>query len=100
MSDPNANKLYNLQEAAGEFGEISPWSLRKHIYEGNIRCVRLGRRVLISAAEIVRIQREDLPSLTPRKTVGDSADHAASPLAKPSSPPSGPAERCKRGTAE
>jgi hypothetical protein len=85
MNDYKTSKLYNLQGAARELGEISPWSLRKHIYAGNVRCVRLGRRVLVPADEIARIQRGGLPSLTPASVAGRRRDAATPPIAESSS---------------
>ena len=66
MTQDNSDaRLYGLPEAAKELGGISVWSLRKHISRGNIRTVRLGRRVAIPSQEIARIQRQGLPSLVP-----------------------------------
>jgi hypothetical protein len=57
-------RLYSLDEAAGQLGGVSTWTLRKHLSRGSIKVTRLGRRVFLSASEIERIQREGLPSLT------------------------------------
>jgi excisionase family DNA binding protein len=55
--------LHSINEAARLLGGISPWTLRKHISSGRLRVVRLGRRILLDAAELERIRREGLPSL-------------------------------------
>lgn len=64
---PNRNKedvrLYSLADASRELGDLSIWTLRKHVFQGNVKPTKLGRRVFISTAEIERIQREGLPSL-------------------------------------
>ena len=60
----NTGRLYSLQDASRELGGISIWSLRKHISQGSVRPVRLGRRVFLGAEEISRIQRDGLPSLS------------------------------------
>ena len=56
------NKLLNLNEAAQAL-RVSPWSLRAWAKRGEVKVVRLGRRVLIPREEIERIVREGLPSL-------------------------------------
>jgi excisionase family DNA binding protein len=50
-------------EEAGKRLSISPWTVRAHIWQGKIRPVRLGRRVLIARRELERIATEGLPSL-------------------------------------
>lgn len=65
-----SSRLFSLSEAARELGGISTWTLRKHISLGNIRAVRLGRRVTLSSQEIGRIQGEGLPSLGMAQRVG------------------------------
>jgi predicted site-specific integrase-resolvase len=55
--------LFALPDAAKSLGGISIWTLRRHISEGRIRVVRIGRRVFLDADEVSRIRREGLPSL-------------------------------------
>lgn len=55
--------LYSLPDAAKSLGGISIWTLRKHISNGLIRVVRIGRRVFLDDEELERIRREGLPSL-------------------------------------
>lgn len=43
-----------LREAAAALG-ISHWTLRKYIRNGTVSSVRIGRRVLIEPAELVRL---------------------------------------------
>jgi hypothetical protein len=56
--------LYSLEEASGELGGVSTWTLRKHAGQGTLKLTRVGRRVFLSADEVARIGREGLPSLT------------------------------------
>jgi excisionase family DNA binding protein len=53
----NMNALKSVDEAAGLLG-ISPWTVRAWIREGRLRPVRLGRRVLLSEAELERLVTE------------------------------------------
>jgi excisionase family DNA binding protein len=55
--------LFSLPDAARSLGGISVWTLRKHISNGQIRVIRIGRRVLMDAEELDRIRRDGLPSL-------------------------------------
>jgi hypothetical protein len=64
--DKVVSGLFSIFDAARELGSISPWTLRKHISQGNVRVIRLGRLVRVPLAEIVRIQQEGLPSLRSR----------------------------------
>jgi hypothetical protein len=57
------SQLYSLADASRHLGDLSIWTLRKHVFRGNVRPTRLGRRIFLSSAEIARIQREGLPSL-------------------------------------
>jgi hypothetical protein len=57
------SRLYSLADASRQLGDLSIWTLRKHVFRGNVRPTRLGRRIFLSSAEIARIQREGLPSL-------------------------------------
>ena len=43
-----------IREAARAVG-LSVWTLRSWIRQGKLRCVRLGRRVLIEPAELQRL---------------------------------------------
>jgi hypothetical protein len=64
MHGQDDSRLYS------QLGGLSIWSLRKHLLRGNVRPTRLGRRVFLSTAEISRIQREGLPSLSSTKAEG------------------------------
>jgi hypothetical protein len=55
--------LYALPEAARLLGDISIWTLRKHVACDNVSVVHLGKRVFLASEEIERIRREGLPSL-------------------------------------
>ena len=43
-----------LKEAAKAVG-LSPWTLRGWIRSGKLRCVRLGRRVMIEPGELQKL---------------------------------------------
>jgi hypothetical protein len=64
QSQAQETQLYSLADASRQLGGLSIWTLRKHVFRGNIQTTKLGRRVFLSAPEIARIQREGLPSLT------------------------------------
>jgi excisionase family DNA binding protein len=46
--------LYEIEQA-GQYLHRSPWTIRRDIREGKIRCLRLGRRILIEHSELVRL---------------------------------------------
>ena len=50
--DKASSGLFSIFDAARELGGISPWSLRKHITQGNVQVTRLGRRVFLRGEEI------------------------------------------------
>jgi hypothetical protein len=60
--------LYSLPDAAKSLGGISVWTLRKHISNGQLRVVRIGRRVFLDGEELERIRRDGLPSLRANPT--------------------------------
>jgi excisionase family DNA binding protein len=47
-------KLNSIRDAAARLA-ISPWTLRRFIDRGELRGVRVGRRVLVSEREILRV---------------------------------------------
>jgi excisionase family DNA binding protein len=49
--------LQSIESSATWLG-ISPWTVRKRVRQGQIRTVRIGRRVLIEPDEIRRIIEE------------------------------------------
>jgi hypothetical protein len=59
-----SNLLYGLDKAAALLGGISVWTLRKHVFRGNVAVTRIGRRVFLCSEEIERIRREGVPSLS------------------------------------
>ena len=63
MDAVELSALRGVDDSAHCLGNMSPWTLRKHIAEGNIKVVRIGKRVFLAEHEIRRIQREGLPSL-------------------------------------
>jgi excisionase family DNA binding protein len=59
--------LLDIKEVAQRLS-ISPWTVRRYIYVGRLRVVRLGRRVLIEPSECVRLledARDKDPNLSP-----------------------------------
>jgi excisionase family DNA binding protein len=53
--------LNSIESGAKTLG-ISPWTARARIRRGDIRVVRIGRRVLIPSEELRRIIEHGLPS--------------------------------------
>lgn len=49
-----AKLLLDVKEAA-HLLSISPWTIRRYMYLGKLRTVRLGRRVLIEPSECLRL---------------------------------------------
>ena len=49
--------LHALPEAAKLLGGISVWTLRKHVFRGNLTVTRIGRRVFVTSEEIERIRQ-------------------------------------------
>lgn len=47
----NRKKAYSVDEAAEVLG-ISPWLVREAVRRDEIRCIRIGRRIIIPAAVI------------------------------------------------
>jgi hypothetical protein len=64
--------LHALPEAAKLLGGISVWTLRKHVFRGNVAVTRIGRRVFVPSEEIERIRREGLPSSGVQDHGGDA----------------------------
>jgi len=52
--DAALEPLFNIDEAAGIIGRAH-WTLRRDIRRGKLRCIRIGRRIMIEQAEIRRI---------------------------------------------
>lgn len=50
------DKLNNILETASRL-RVSPWTIRRLVDRGELRGVRIGRRVLVSEREILRIIR-------------------------------------------
>lgn len=69
-------KLYSVEDAA-RLLSISPWTLRKWIANGGVPVTRIGRRVLLLAESLDRLQRQGLPSLgSARQSEGSFPDNA------------------------
>ena len=49
----NPKKTYSVSEAAEVLG-VSQWLVREAIRRGEIRCARIGKRIIIPAAAIDR----------------------------------------------
>ena len=48
------DKLHDIREAASRLA-VSPWTVRRLVGRGDLRGVRVGRRVLVSEKEILRV---------------------------------------------
>ena len=57
--------LNDIPATGRALGNTSHWTVRRHIQQGNITAVRLGRRVFVTEKEIDRIKLEGLPRLKP-----------------------------------
>jgi excisionase family DNA binding protein len=51
------DRLHDIREAAARLA-VSPWTVRRLIDRAELRGVRVGRRVLVSEAEIMRVIRQ------------------------------------------
>jgi excisionase family DNA binding protein len=50
------DKLHNIRATAARLA-ISPWTVRRLVDRGHLQGVRVGRRVLVSEREILRVIR-------------------------------------------
>jgi hypothetical protein len=50
-------RLYSLPDSSVRLGNVSVYSLRRHIEAGNIRAVHVGGRVLIPVSELERVEQ-------------------------------------------
>ena len=72
-----SNRLFSLHEAARQLG-IRVWTLRGHTRKGgSVRTTRVGRRVLVSASELDRIEASGLPSLSEVKRHREAVEKMA-----------------------
>lgn len=62
------SELLSIGDAATRLS-VSPWTLRAHLKSGGIHAVRIGRRVLISNAEVERLAAHGLPSIRRPKSI-------------------------------
>jgi hypothetical protein len=72
-------QLLDIQQAAGVLHR-SHWTLRQDIKKGHIRCLRIGRRILIEPSEIRRLVeegRQRADSKSTRCSSGSSAGRTA-----------------------
>jgi predicted site-specific integrase-resolvase len=56
-SNENLEPLLKIEDAAKLIGKTH-WTLRHDIRAGKLRCVRLGRRIMIEPSEIRRLIEE------------------------------------------
>lgn len=56
-NDASLERLLNIDEAARIIGRAH-WTLRRDIKCGKLRCVRIGRRIMIEPSEIRRLIEE------------------------------------------
>lgn len=92
----NLQPLLTIEHLAKLTGDSSHWTIRRHVAKGNIRVIRLGRRVFITPEEFERIKREGLPRLT--KEPGQRGDRPVVSLSttQPSLSPSLPESSATR----
>ena len=57
--------LHDIEASAKRLPKPA-WTLRAQIKAGHVKVIRLGKRIMISTAELERIAREGLPSLNAR----------------------------------
>lgn len=50
-------RLYSLVDSSARLGNISTFSLRRHIEAGGIKAVRVGGRVFIPVTELERVEQ-------------------------------------------
>jgi hypothetical protein len=50
-------RLYSLPDSSARLGNVSVFSLRRHIDSGDIKAVRVGGRVFIPVTELERIEQ-------------------------------------------
>jgi hypothetical protein len=50
-------RLYSLPDASTRLGNISIYSLRRHIETGGIKAVHVGGRVFIPVSELERVEQ-------------------------------------------
>ena len=50
-------RLYSLPDSSVRLGNISVFSLRRHIEAGNIKAVHVGGRVFIPVSELERVEQ-------------------------------------------
>lgn len=50
-------RLYSLADSGARLGNISIYSLRRHIENGDIKAVHVGGRVMIPVAELERVEQ-------------------------------------------
>ena len=50
-------RLYSLRDASARLGNISIFSLRRHIETGGIKSVHVGGRVFIPLSELERVEQ-------------------------------------------
>lgn len=64
LNNPDEVKkcLYTIEDAAVLLS-LSPWTIRRHQAQGNIKVVNIGRAIRIPATELDRIATEGLGSL-------------------------------------
>ena len=60
------DRLHDIRETAARIG-VSPWTVRRLADSGDLRVVRVGRRVLVSESEILRVIRDGCGNRTTRR---------------------------------
>ena len=61
-------KLYDVASSAEKLGGISPWTVRAWLSQGRLRPTKIGRRTMISEAELERFVRAEQTAGHPAET--------------------------------
>ena len=57
---------FSITEAANALS-VSPWTIRKWVRDGRLKSTRLGRRVVVERAELLRVLAEGINPQSNRK---------------------------------
>jgi hypothetical protein len=57
MSVNDKKQLFAIPAACERWGNISPFSVRRHIKNGDIKTINIGARVFIPIAEVERVEQ-------------------------------------------
>jgi excisionase family DNA binding protein len=58
LGGQDASMLVSIERAAQLLGDLSPWTVRRWIFEGRIKSNKIGRRRVVPMAEVERLIEE------------------------------------------